>query len=171
MNDESVNLPHFLHLGIRRPGRSLFIVFLISVVAVLGTLRVKTDTSLARMIRQDGIERQAYLQVAREFGSDQRSYVYVRDDAMWTPGKLAALEQLHEELRRLPFVERIDDLFTVPSVSSIDGQLYAQPLLPTAPSDESGASRSRKLAVENPLAVRNVSQRRRQGHHHRGRHS
>jgi predicted RND superfamily exporter protein len=156
MNDESVNLPHFLNLGIRRPGRSLFIVFLISIVAVLGTLRIKTDTSLARMIRQDGIERQAYLQVAREFGSDQRSYVYVRDDALWTPGKLAALEQLHEELRRLPFVERIEDLFTVPSVSSIDGQLYAQPLLPAAPSDESGASRSRKLAVENPLAVRNV---------------
>lgn len=156
MNDESANLPRFLSVGVRRPGHALFIVFFVSVLALLGTFRIKTDTSLARMIRQDGIERQAYLQVAREFGSDQRSYVYVRDEALWSPGKLAALEQLHEELRRLPFVERIDDLFTLSAVSSTDGQLYAQPLLPSAPSDDASANRLRKQAVENPLALRNV---------------
>lgn len=133
MNNESIHLPRILSLGIRRPGQSLFVLVLISVLALLGALRVQTDTSLARMIRQDGIERQAYLHVAREFGSDQRSFVYVRDDALWTPGKLAALEQLHDELRRLPFVERIDDLFTLPTVIGIDGQFYAQPLLPAAP--------------------------------------
>jgi predicted RND superfamily exporter protein len=156
MNNESIHLPRILSLGIRRPGQSLFVLVLISVLALLGALRVQTDTSLARMIRQDGIERQAYLHVAREFGSDQRSFVYVRDDALWTPGKLAALEQLHDELRRLPFVERIDDLFTLPTVIGIDGQFYAQPLLPAAPSDEAAASRSRKLALESPLAARNV---------------
>lgn len=156
MNNEPISLPRFLRIGVRRPGHSLLIVFLVSLAAALGALRIKTDTSLSRMIRQEGIERQAYLQVAREFGSDQRSFVYVRDDQLWTPGKLAALEHLHDELRRLPFVERIDDLFTSPNVTSIEGQLYVQPLLPAAPSDEQESGRARKLALENTLAAKNV---------------
>jgi hypothetical protein len=95
------------------------------------------------------------LHVAREFGSDQRSFVYVRDDALWTPGKLAALEQLHDELRRLPFVERIDDLFTLPTVIGIDGQFYAQPLLPAAPSDEAAPvdRASSRSKVRSPRAM------------------
>lgn len=156
MNDDSLNLPRFLRVGTRHPRRSLVLILIISLVAALGVLRLKVDTSLDRLIRQDGLERQAYLQVAREFGSDQRSFIYLRDEQLWTPEKLAALESLHEELRRLPFVERIDDLFTSPTVTSLDGQLYSHALLLAAPSDEQGAARARRAAIDNALAARNI---------------
>ena len=38
-------------------------------------------------------DRQTYQRVTREFGSDNRTIVYVRDAALWTPAKLAALER------------------------------------------------------------------------------
>ena len=156
MNDESPNLPRFLRVGMRHPRHSLLLILLVSLAAIMGVLRVTIDASLDRLIRQDGIDRQAYLQVAREFGSDQRSFIYLRDEQLWTPEKLIALEQLHEELRRLPFVERIDDLFSAPTVKNLDGQLFSHPLLLAAPSDEQGAARARQAAIANPLAVRNI---------------
>ncbi|MBI5107909.1 MAG: MMPL family transporter [Rhodocyclales bacterium] len=156
MNDEFPHLPRFLRMGVRHPRQSLLLILLLSLAAMVGALRLNIDTSLDRLIRQDGIDRQAYLHVAREFGSDQRSFIYLRDEQLWSPEKLAALEQLHEALRRLPFVERIDDLFTAPAVKALDGQLYAHPLLLAAPTDEPAAARARQAAITNPLAVRNI---------------
>jgi predicted RND superfamily exporter protein len=156
MTDDTPKLPRFLRVGTRHPRRSLLLILFISLAAALGLMRVKIDTSLDRLTRQDGIDRQAYLQVAREFGSDQRSFIYVRDDQLWTPGKLAALERLHEELLRLPFVERIDDLFTSPTVTNLEGRLYSHALLTAAPSDQEGADRARKAALGNALALRNL---------------
>lgn len=156
MSDESPKLPRFLRVGVRHPRQSLLLIFFVSLAALVGTLRISIDTSLDRLIRQDGIDRQAYLQVAREFGSDQRSFIYLRDEQLWSPEKLAALEQLHEELRRLPFVERLDDLFTAPTVKNLDGQLYSHPLVLAAPADEQAAVRARQAAIANTLAVRNI---------------
>jgi predicted RND superfamily exporter protein len=156
MNDELPNLPRFLRMGVRHPRQSLLLILLVSLAAIVGALRINIDTSLDRLIRQDGIDRQAYLHVAREFGSDQRSFIYLRDEQLWSPEKLAALEQLHEALRRLPFVERIDDIFTAPTVKALDGQLRSHPLLLTAPADEQAAARARQDAISNSLAVRNI---------------
>ncbi len=156
MTGDSLNLPRFLRAGTRHPRQSLLLLLFISLVAALGMLHIKTDTSLDRLTSQDGIDRQAYLQVAREFGSDQRSFIFIRDEQLWSPEKLAALEHLHEELRRLPFVERIDDLFTAPAVTSLDGQLHSHALLRAAPSDQQSAGRARQAAIENALAVRNI---------------
>lgn len=156
MTDDSMDLPRFLRVGTRHPGRVLMLILFFSVAALLGIMRIKTDTSLDRLIKQDGNDRQAYLHVAREFGSDQRSFIYVRDDQLWSPEKIALLERLHEDLRRLPFVERIDDLFTSPTVTSSDGQLHSHALLLAAPSDEHGAGRARQAAIGNPIAAKNL---------------
>jgi hypothetical protein len=59
--------------------------------------------------------------VAREFGSDNRTFVYVRDGALWSPQKLAQLEELHYALEGLYFVHRVDDLFTLRSIRGSEG--------------------------------------------------
>ena len=157
MNGESPSLLRRLSLiGVNYQAASLAFLVAMSVVAALGLLRITIDTGFDRLAPRDGVDRQAYLQVAREFGSDNRTFVYLRDDHLWSPAKLSALEHLHYELRKLPFVERIDDVFTSSTVLSVEGQIQAQPLLLTAPLDEQGTERARRAALEDPIAARNI---------------
>lgn len=149
-------LQRFFRLGVDFPLPSLAFLLAISMAAGLGLPRVQVDTGFERLVPQDDPDRQAYLHVAREFGSDNRIYIYLRDPQLWTPAKLQAFERLHENLRQLPFVERIDDLFTQRSVRRVEGQLGARPLLSVAPVDQQGAERARRAALDDPTAVRNV---------------
>ena len=157
MNAESESLlRRFSRIGADHPVLSLAFLLAASLVAALGLQRVTIDTGFEQLMQRGGTERQAYLHVAREFGSDSRSFIYLKDEQLWSPPKLAALEQLHDELRRLPFVERVDDMFTWPAVLSVDGQLQAQPLLISAPSDTQGAERARSAALAAPMAARYI---------------
>jgi predicted RND superfamily exporter protein len=157
MNREANSgMRRFLRIGIDYPLASLVFLLLVSLLAASGISRITIDTGPDRLLPREGPERQAYLQVAREFGSDNRSFILLRDEQLWTPAKLQALEHLHHELRQLPFVERIDDLFTTRSVRSVDGRLQSQPLLVAAPSSAAEADRARLAAQEDPIAARNV---------------
>jgi predicted RND superfamily exporter protein len=149
-------LQKFFRLGAERPAPSLFLLVAVSLFAAFGAAKVTVDTGFDRLVPKDDGDRQAYLRVSREFGSDHRSFVYVRDPQLWTPAKLQALQALREELRQLPFVERIDDLFTHRTVKSVEGQLTARPLLAALPSDAAGAERSRREALDDPIAARNI---------------
>ena len=149
-------LQRFFRFGADRPAPTLAGLVLVSLMAAFGLPKVVIDSGFDRLVPRDDAERQSYLRVAREFGSDHRSFVYVRDPELWTPAKLQALEKLHEDLRQLPFVERIDDLFTQRTVKSVEGQLTARPLLKDIPADAAGAERARREALEDPIAARNL---------------
>ena len=160
MNVESPSLLRRLSLiGVNYQAASLAFLVAVSLAAALGLLRITIDTGFDRLAPRNGADRQAYLQVAREFGSDNRTFIYLRDDHLWSPAKLLALEHLHYELRKLPFVERIDDLFTSSTVLSVEGQIQAQPLLLTAPLDEQSSERARRAALEDPIAARHIVSR------------
>ncbi|MDP1613108.1 MAG: efflux RND transporter permease subunit [Sulfuritalea sp.] len=157
MNDAPVSLlRRFLRIGAEHPAWGLAFLLAVSLAAAFGLPRLTVDTGFEPLMVKDAPDHQAYLHVAREFGSDNRTFIYLRDEQLWTPAKLRALEQLHDELRQLPFVERIDDLFTSPTVRSIEGQLNAQPLLGTAPTEAQDAERARAAVIDDPLAARNL---------------
>ena len=143
-------------VGVEHRAASIACLLALTVLASLGVPKVRIDTGFERLISDDNAHRQTYLRVAREFGSDNRTFIYVRDAALWTPEKLAVLERLHRTLLALPFVERIDDLFTQRSLRSIDGQVAAGPLLVGVPEDAEAAARARRDALSDPLALRNL---------------
>lgn len=149
-------LQRYFSLGVNHPLPSLIFVLLASLGAAFGLPKLTVDTGFERLIPRDDMDRQAYLRVSREFGSDHRSFIYVRDPQLWTPEKLAALERLHHDLRALPFVERLDDLFTHRTTRSIGGRLQAQPLLVEAPASAQAAQQARAEALQDPVAVRNL---------------
>ena len=149
-------LQRFFRFGSTYPLPTLAFLLAMSIAAGFGVTHVTVDTGFERLVPKDDPDRQAYLHVAREFGSDHRSFVYLSDPQLWTPVKLQAFERLHEELRQLPFVERIDDLFTQRTVRRIEGQLGARPLLSAAPTDQQGAERARRAALEDPTSMRNL---------------
>jgi predicted RND superfamily exporter protein len=150
-------LQPFFRQGVERPLACLIFLFAVSLLAMFGVLRLNVDTGFERLVPRDDPDRQAYLRVVREFGSDHRSFVVFRDPQLWSPEKLQILESLHETIRELPFVERIDDVFTLRTVRSVEGELHAQPLLAAAPTDASGAARARRDVMEDPIAIRNFA--------------
>ena len=143
-------------VGVEHRAASIACLLALTVLASLGVPKVRIDTGFERLIADDNAHRQTFLRVAREFGSDNRTFIYVRDAALWTPEKLAVLEHLHRTLGALPFVERIDDLFTQRSLRSIDGHVAAGPLLTGVPADAEAGERARLAALGDPLALRNL---------------
>ena len=96
----------FLMLGVNHRLVSFLFLVLVTYVSYLGLSDLRVDTGFNSMISDTNPDKPVYDQIAREFGSDNRTIVYVRDTKLWSPGKLAALEELHYALEGLDFVER-----------------------------------------------------------------
>lgn len=149
-------LDRVLGIGIRRPAPVLAVLLALSLFAAVGLTRLVVDAGVSRLTASDEAARQTMLDITREFGSDERSFVFVRDPQLWTPAKLKLLETLHGEIARLPFVERVDDLFSQRSVRSIEGRLELRPLLAKLPTDTPEAERLRREVLDDPLAARHL---------------
>lgn len=149
-------LRKLLLAGVERRYAPLVVLLVVTALAAWGATQVRIDAGLDRLLPETGADRQAYQRVTREFGSDNRAIVYVRDAALWTPEKLAALERLHRALAALPGVERIDDLYTRRGIRSVDGSVAAGPILSGGPVDAEAAASARRNALANPLALRNL---------------
>jgi len=149
-------LQRLLLAALERRFAVVLVLLAITAIAATGVPRVRIDTGFDRLLGPKRGEWQAHQRVMREFGSDNRTIVYVRDAALWTPEKLAALERLHRTLAALPAVERIDDLYTRRSLRSVDGRVAAGLLLSGVPADAEAAAAARRNALADPLALRNL---------------
>lgn len=138
-------------LGVRYQASTLFALVLITLAAAAGISRLEVDTSFDSLIPADDPARAVYQRIANEFGSDNRTLVYIRDDDLWTPSKLGSLERLQRELRGLPHVERVDGLFNLRTVEGRRGRVDAQLLLEAVPDTRESALQARDRALANPL--------------------
>ncbi|MCC5888377.1 MAG: MMPL family transporter [Gammaproteobacteria bacterium] len=138
-------------LGVRNQASTLFVLVLITLAAASGIGRLQVDTSFDSLIPANDPARAVYQRIANEFGSDNRTLIYVRDDALWTPEKLASLEALQRGLRQVPHVERVDGLFNLRTVEGRRGRVDAQLLVDGVPETREGALLARDRALANPL--------------------
>lgn len=157
MPDQPLSLlRRLLRLGANHPRSMLLLVVVISLLAMPGAQRLVPDTGMQRLIDADSLDRQTYLHIVREFGSDRRNFIYLRDQQLWTPERLQTLRRLHDGLRQLPFVERVESVFSTPTLQ-FDGERWlAQPVLPGVPVDAEAVSAARQRALTDPLATRHL---------------
>lgn len=148
-----------LMLGVNHPRVVTLLLILLTLMACLGLPKLQVDTGFSSMISDADPHKPVYDEVTREFGSDNRSIVYIRDDKLWSPTKLAALEELHYTLEGLDFVERVDDLFNLRSFSGAGGRLDSRMLMPEAPEDPETIEKIRIDALSNPLIAGNFISR------------
>jgi predicted RND superfamily exporter protein len=144
-----------LMLGVNHRLATLIFLVLVTCVAGLGLPNLRVDTGFNSLIPDSDPDLPAYDRIAREFGSDNRTIVYVRDKDLWTPAKLAALEKLHYALEGLDFVERVDDLFNLRSIRGAGGTIDSRIILAEAPKDQATIDQARADALYNPLIVGN----------------
>ena len=121
----------------------------LAAVTQLGRLRV--DTSLDGLTDPDDPARAFSDETRQRFGSDNITFVFVRDRRLFTPEKLAHLEELVLELEALPAVERVESLYTLSNIRNRDGLLDVGPLLDVPPTSDEAARRSLDDALRNPI--------------------
>ncbi len=144
-----------LMAGLNHRLLTVLLLALITALTAEGLPKLQVDTGLDSLISDADPDRQAYLRVAEEFGSDNRTLVYVRDPALWTPAKIDRLERLHDSLDSLDVVQRVESILTLRTVRGEGATLDSDLLLPDNARDAEGISRARAGALANPLIVGN----------------
>ena len=144
-----------LFTGLEHQLTTIIGIAIITLFTAAGLNRLTIDTGLDSLIPASDPMRLVYERISSEFGTDNRTIIYVRDANLWTPNKLAALEKLHHQLSALEYVTRVDDLFSLHTIRGEDGKIDSRPLMTEAPSTLQEAKRIREDALKNPLIVDN----------------
>jgi uncharacterized protein len=145
----------FYMLGYKR--RVLVTLFLLVVTAFagVGMLRLEVDTGVDSLIPADDPSRLVYQKVMGEFGTDNKTIIYIKDQNLWTPEKLARIEQLHFSIESIDGVSRVDSLFSLHTIQGVAGKVISRPLLLALPRTEEEALDAKRSALANPLYQRN----------------
>ncbi len=144
---------------LRHRGATVLVLLLVTLLLALGIPNLQIDSGFSSLVSDSNPDKQAYQQVVKEFGSDSRTLVYVRDPALWSIDKLNTLRALHEKLQALPGVRRMDDLFTVSTIAGDDQGVVVGRLIAEQPTTAEEVARIRERALANPLLVGNILSR------------
>ncbi len=142
-------------LGYKHRGPVFLFLLIMTLFAALGIKDLRIDTSIQSLIPADDPSRQVYQKVLDEFGTDNKTIIYIRDKKLWTPGKLAKIQELHEALEKIKGVNRVDSLFSLHTVHGVDGKIISRPVLREAPDTEEEALSAKESALSNPLYLGN----------------
>jgi predicted RND superfamily exporter protein len=127
----------------------------VTVLAGIGILRLDVDTGVSSLIPANDPSRLVYQRIAGEFGTDDKTLIYIRDKDLWTPAKLQSMERLQRDLEKIEYAGKIDSLFTLHTVQGNEGRIDVVPLLAAAPNTLEEAQAARQRALSNPLYVGN----------------
>ena len=138
-------------LGYRKRLPVALFLLVFTILALLGMNRLQVDTSLDSLIPSDDPARLVYQRIMGTFGTDNKTIIYVRDTDLWTPEKLASLEQLHDSLEAINGVSRVESLFSLHTVQGVEGKIVSKPVLREAPATQPDADSAKLAALSNPL--------------------
>ncbi len=120
-----------------------------------GLPKLQIDTGVDSLIPANDPARLIYQRVSSEFGTDNKTIIYIRDSQLWTPDKLGKLQKLHEAIEKTAHVTRVDSLYSLRTIEGNDGKINAKPLLKEAPRTQEEAQTAKQSALANPLYAGN----------------
>jgi uncharacterized protein len=138
-------------LGYKRPALVALFLLLVTLLAGAGLQRLQVDTGIDSLIPADDPSRIVYQKVMGEFGTDNKTIIYIKDHDLWTPEKLTIIEKLHLAIEKIDGVSRVDSLFSLHTIHGEEGKIISRPLLSAAPKTEQEALSAKKSALTNPL--------------------
>ena len=133
------------------PWWALAFLLLVTVLGATQLERVRIQISTDELLVRDDPERDYYEQVAKRFGEEKIVLLYLDDPHLMAPEKLVVFKQVVERLGKLPFVDRVESLFSVPYLRSVDGYLKKDPYLARIPKSEAEGRRILQAALRDPF--------------------
>ena len=135
----------------RHPWLVLGVIFIVSMLASLQLDNVKVQISADDLLVQDDPERLFFKKVTEQFGDETIILLYLSDDELLEKNKLAELEKAITKIEELNFVDRVESLFSVPYLKTIDGYLNKDPYLHSVPETPGEAQSLLASASLNPF--------------------
>ncbi|MGE9297388.1 MAG: efflux RND transporter permease subunit [Puniceicoccales bacterium] len=132
------------------------IVLALTALSIWQAFNLNVSVSTESLIPKGSPLQQEYERVVDDFGSDQLALVYVEDPELFTPEKLELLKGLSKQLQKLPAVERVESLFSVSDIRSVNGWIDTSPLLRSIPSSQEAIDAKQAQAIDNPLMRRTI---------------
>lgn len=134
-------------------------VFLFLLITTLlfsvGLGKLTVDTGVDSLIPSNDPNRVVYQKIIGEFGTDNKTIIYLRDNNLWTPDKLQQLKSLHHRLEEINNVTRVESLFTLHTIENKEGNIDSRPLIRELPQTLDEALQIRQKALANPLYLGN----------------
>ena len=129
----------------------LLSIFLISVLASTQLSNVKVQISADDLLVQDDPEREYFQKITKQFGDEKVILLYLSDEQLLESSRLEALKAAINEMEAQPFVDRVESLFSVPYLKTVDGYLNKDPYLQLIPETEAQSSQLLSDASLNPF--------------------
>ncbi|MDQ6970308.1 MAG: efflux RND transporter permease subunit [Mariprofundus sp.] len=145
-----------LKFGLQHRVLLLLMLGVLTLAAAGGIQLLQVEAGIGSMVSKQNPDYLTYERVVDEFGSDQRTLVFVRDPALWTATKLAALKTLHERLLALDVVQGVEDIFTLRSLRGEQGRISSQLLIDHLPENQAEIDQLKKDILYNPLIKGNL---------------
>ena len=136
------------------PWLALAGILIISLAAGSQIPSLEVRISAEEMLVMKDDEQRFYDQVRHVFGDEQISLLYLESDNLLAADKLEVLERVIDRLETMPFVARVESLFSVPWVKTVDGYLDKEPYLAKIPQTAAEAEVLLTEAYKNPFLQR-----------------
>jgi len=142
----------------RRPRTAIACCLLLVACLGLGVGRLRVDANLNSILPATMASRQTDLRIEKAFGSVDRVYIVVeakRGDA-WSPGVLAAVKSMCDELAAAPYVDKVISLSEGKDARLEDDSLTIGKMMDGLPADEAGIAALRSRLRAHPLLGRRL---------------
>ncbi|MBU1004045.1 MAG: MMPL family transporter [Proteobacteria bacterium] len=144
-------MQRLMRLAHRHSWIVLAVLVCVTALAVPMALDIHIEASSNGMMTDDPLVRSIYEQTIATYGTDQVTVIYLEDQALFSPARLADIEELAYQLEELPGVLRVESVYSVSDFRAEDGALRAGPLMPWPPEDEAQAAEARQRALSNSM--------------------
>ncbi len=134
-----------------RPLVGLGIVLALSIAFALKLPDLQIRVSAEEMLVQHDEEHRFYDRTRRLFGDEQVILIYLQSPRLLEEKKLTALKKVLKEVESLPFVDRVESLFTIPWVKTVNGYLDKKPYLEKLPKTPEEERKILEEARKNPF--------------------
>ncbi len=148
---QAVFIEKIMTFGARKPFISFLLVFLITLISVLGLLDLRLDTSYDSMLDKKDPNIPIYNQVIKEFGSDNLVLIYYQHDDLFTADKLKVIDDVTYALQDLDIIEKVESLATALSIRHGDDGLAINPLISNLPETKADIATIKDNALYSPL--------------------
>ncbi len=128
----------------------------VTLLAAAQLSRLELDVSIEGMMRAESADALFYREVVDTFGSGELTILFVSDDELNRPDKLAAVQSAVAALEALPFVDRTESLFSINEIVNEDGSISLAPYLAEIPESSEAAQEVFERAARNPFVSRNL---------------
>jgi len=149
----------FMMWSYKHPGRVIILLLGITLFFACHILAVPREMSARMLWVKDDPAISLYKKTLETFGLKKITVIFVKDSQLFTPEMLGMLSKFQRALENIPYVDRVDSLFSNANLQGRKNVLYTYPFVNDVPVTLKDAEAIKAESLRNPLAVKKLVSR------------